>query len=718
MNRSALALKLALAGTLFTLPAGAEPTEEPIGDAKACQAKKGRWITTGRLRGCLIKGRRNGWWTVWDEAPGTEPVLRARAVMVDGELEGPSSDYHENGALSAEGEYRNGKKVGPWRAFHPGGQPRLEVTHDDAGEKHGHEMHWHANCVQALDAHWDHGKKTGHWVKRLPNNNKLEEGDYSADQRTGTWTFWHKKGPKLETGPYVDGLRHGTWTEFTFEGHRWRSVEYLEGARQTDVAKACAALGGEYDVDFEAREDGCRLEGRRVGLWTGSRPDGTVEWTTHFKDGREEGTHTDFHPGGEILRQGEYARGAPTGTHIFRSADGKTEFGRATVTDGNGEWVTYWPTGGLREQGTYADHRKHGVWQSWHANGNPEQAREWKAGRWDGETRAWFTTGELKHTGYYRDGRRFGRWVAYFTNGRIAWEGVYDGKGDRVEAWKEGFWEGGPRAEGLFTADERSGQWVEWHNNGKKKGVGPYQDGKREGEWTEWWYSGEPWRTVHYSKGVSVDPAEQTCGAVKGDWRVDPEQRVVGCNICRVDTDDDGELTITKLEQGEWRWWHPNGELEAVGEYRRGQKDGRWERFFDDGRPMMKGEWRADVKHGEWQGYYRSGNLRFSGGYRDGKEHGEWTTFHENGRPHAKGEYAAGEKTGPWVWTDATGAKQQEGSFVKGQEDGVWRTYHANGQKKSEGKFAAGERVGAWAWWRADGSAWRSAQYEKGREVR
>ncbi|MGK0360404.1 MAG: antitoxin component YwqK of YwqJK toxin-antitoxin module [Bradymonadia bacterium] len=713
-----IALAAVTLGSASALGAPPDVPPEPIATKPDCAAAKGRWVVKGRLRGCLIRGKRQGIWSVWDEVPGAEPVQRGQAALVDGQLHGPSTDYHANGQIGAEGSYTSGNKTGPWRGFHPGGQPQYEVEYDPEGEKHGAEMFWYPNCVQAIDGAWDHGKKTGHWVNRLPSNDKQDEGDWINDTRTGTWTFWHKKGPKLESGPYVDGLRHGTWTEFTFQGHQWRTVEYDKGQRQTPTAKACDVMGGEYDVDFEQREDGCAIEGRRVGLWSGYRANAGLEWTAQYKDGRMDGTRVDLHPDGAVLRAGEYAAGAPIGTHVFKSADGKVEFGSSTLTDGTGSWTEYWPTGALRLRGAWLKGDKHGVWESWRANGNPDEAREWKLGRWDGETRAWFATGELKHRGQYRDGRRTEKWTAFFTNGRVAWEGLYDKKGDRADIWKNGFWEGGPRAEGIYAKDERDGQWIEWHNNGKKKGVGPYKEGKRDGEWTEWWYSGEPWRTVHYTGGISSDPAETDCKSLRGAWRVDPEQRVVGCNVCRVANDDEGKSAIELIEQGEWRWWHPNGELEAAGEYTRGQKSGTWERFFDDGRPMMKGSWRADVKHGDWQGYYRSGNLRFSGAYADGKEDGEWTTFQSTGAVQAKGSYKAGEKSGPWAWFIGDATKSQAGSFLNGQEDGVWTTWHANGQKKSEGRFEAGARIGEWQWWRADGTPWRSAKYEKGAEVR
>ncbi|MEZ4472727.1 MAG: hypothetical protein R3F60_18465 [bacterium] len=686
------------------------PPEAAIVDAATCRAAHGKWMDGGRFTGCQARGQRQGWWSVFDEEDGRR-VMRARALLVDGLLDGPSTDYHENGEVAARGQYTRGEKSGTWQGWHPGGQDRFIESYDDQGRRQGPTRWWYANCVHAHTGGYVDDLEDGHWKRWLATGTPQEEGDYTRGVRTGTWTFWHKKGPKLESGPYVDGKRQGTWTEWTFQGHRWRTVEYVDDQRQGEAALACVAMDGSYEVDHEAREDGCMVRGRRAGLWAGYYPDGKLMWTATYDDGREQGVHTDYHPTGEVLREGRYEGGVPVGAHVFRRPDGSV-IGESALVDGTGEFKIWWANGHLRERGTYTAGLKDGVFETWFETGNPDEAVQWIRGRADGETQAWFATGEPKHRGFYKGGRRFGVWTAWYVNGQVAWEGEFDVEGSRVGDWREGHWEAVPKAAGPFAEDDRNGAWKEWHNNGKEAGEGPYLEGEKDGLWTEWWYSGEPWRTVEYKRGVSQDPAELACVERAGAWKVDYEARLVGCQTCRVKgQDEQGNDEIELLADGEWRWWHPNGQLETRAFFRRGEREGPWEQSFDDGRPMMKGAYSADEKAGDWQGWYRGGSLRFSGEYQAGVEDGAWTSFHPDGSRQASGAYHAGKKAGPWTWWSPAGDVEQTGAFADGLETGEWITRYPGGREKSKGSFVRGHRVGTWQWWREDGSPWRTETY-------
>jgi antitoxin component YwqK of YwqJK toxin-antitoxin module len=357
----------------------AAPGQPAIETAAQCKAAGGRWEGKGRFVGCLVRGQRQGYWAVYDELEGGRRVRRAWARLVGGILDGPSVDFHENGEKAAEGAYQNGKKVGLWHGWHPGGQDRFIETYDAEGRRHGKSVWWYPHCGKAHDGAFFEDVEDGPWTRWYITGDKQDEGTYARGVRTGTWTFWHPDGPKLESGPFVNGVRQGTWTEWTFQGHEWRKVEYIDDERQTEHAKACREAGGTWQVDHQTREDGCDLRGRH-GLWSGYHPKGELMWTSTYTGGIEEGTHTDFHPTGEILRQGEYKAGIPVGTHVFRKADG-TVLGEATLTEGTGLWQTWWHTGFLRERGQYVGGLKDGAWETWFEDGNPDEATVWVRGR-------------------------------------------------------------------------------------------------------------------------------------------------------------------------------------------------------------------------------------------------------------------------------------------------------------------------------------------------
>jgi len=105
-------------------------------------------------------------------------------------------------------------------------------------------------------------------------------------------------------------------------------------------------------------------------------------------------------------------------------------------------------------------------------------------------------------------------------------------------------------------------------------------------------------------------------------------------------------------KHGEWRTWHPTGQLASISHFSLGLATGEWRSYYPDGqlkaiRSFENGKehgrrevhyrkryWIEDFKHGvkhglwqEWEGEH----LRKQGEYRDGLEEGEWSEFGDAG---------------------------------------------------------------------------------------
>ncbi len=91
------------------------------------------------------------------------------------------------------------------------------------------------------------------------------------------------------------------------------------------------------------------------------------------------------------------------------------------------------------------------------------------------------------------------------------------------------------------------------------------------------------------------------------------------------------------LEQGEWRWFYPNGELRERGAYRDGRRVGTWTQWWSNGQRRSEGErvWlegaRASVREGPWRFWHPSGPLSTSGVYRAGRREGHWEASIDDG---------------------------------------------------------------------------------------
>ena len=125
---------------------------------------------------------------------------------------------------------------------------------------------------------------------------------------------------------------------------------------------------------------------------------------------------------------------------------------------------------------------------------------------------------------------------------------------------------------------------------------GTYKSGAKTGLWKYWWSSGEFWKEVQFIDGVEQSAAPLACESIEGDWAFDGEQREMGCQICQPKTYvEDG---LERL--GVWSWYHGNGKPERIANFERGQLNGQWERFFDNGQSMMVGDYEKDPS-GQWR---------------------------------------------------------------------------------------------------------------------
>ncbi len=80
--------------------------EEPFSGSVCCET-----------RGKVVKGKREGKWTIWF-ASGQ---LSAGAYYNNGELDGLYESYYGNGQLSLRGYYKKGSMVGEWGIYNEDG---------------------------------------------------------------------------------------------------------------------------------------------------------------------------------------------------------------------------------------------------------------------------------------------------------------------------------------------------------------------------------------------------------------------------------------------------------------------------------------------------------------------------------------------------------------------------------------------------------------------
>ncbi len=112
--------------------------------------------------------------------------------------ESPYTEYHNNGAISGNGDMIEERKIGPWVYYHKNGQKKSEGVYDTVLGRHNHGGDYFAI-------------KKGKWTYWHLNGNLLTEGEYdgmkeysfsyplyetpiATPKRTGTWIFYSPSG--------------------------------------------------------------------------------------------------------------------------------------------------------------------------------------------------------------------------------------------------------------------------------------------------------------------------------------------------------------------------------------------------------------------------------------------------------------------------------------------------------------------------------------------
>ena len=157
------------------------------------------------------------------------------------------------------------------------------------------------------------------------------------------------------------------------------------------------------------------------------------------------------------------------------------------------------------------------------------------------------------------------------------------------------------KSQGRYSAGEMTGEYLEWFDMGALWQHGSFEAGKSHGHWT--------W--LHPNGIVALD-AEFRQGERSGTWTYVRDSGVVEKVI--VYPNDGGpqaETTYSEngrlVSQGErfpcysignWRWWHPNGQLARMGAFdSSGDRVGTWVEFDEKGNESSRTEYAKDASN-------------------------------------------------------------------------------------------------------------------------
>ncbi len=258
-----------------------------------------------------------------------------------------------------------------------------------------------------------------------------------------------------------------------------------------------------------------------------------------------------------------------------------------------------------------------------------------------------------------------------------------------------------------FADDVKDGLTVTYYPDGKVKRTVNFINGYEEGTSREFDTQGTIITLVEYRRGLVVDRE----------------------NINRVDKKGN--------KQGRWKYFHDNGRVKLEGIFRDDKRNGYFKEYDDKGLLVDIARYINDERQQEAPeivkldvktDYYPNGKPKTVASYKGNLPEGIRRDYDTSGKVVASFIFSNGKitgegiiddegvKDGPWKEYYEDGQLRAEGLYNLGNRIGRWRFYHQTGGLEQEGNFNdQGKPEGPWKWFHENGNVFREEAYRNGK---
>lgn len=109
---------------------------------------------------------------------------------------------YADGAIQAEGYYKNDFKTGKWIHYYKNGSKESTRYYDRKGTPKGKWTYWYEDGQKWNTVVYNKGEVHGQWTYWYKNGNKWHQLSYTKGDVLGKWTFWLEDGSRNDSGRY------------------------------------------------------------------------------------------------------------------------------------------------------------------------------------------------------------------------------------------------------------------------------------------------------------------------------------------------------------------------------------------------------------------------------------------------------------------------------------------------------------------------------------
>ena len=168
----------------------------------------------------------------------------------------------------------------------------------------------------------------------------------------------------------------------------------------------------------------------------------------------------------------------------------------------------------------------------------------------------------------------------------------------------------------------------------------------------------------------------------------------------------EGEF-LNGVKHGLWQTFNRIGQPLMIGYYDKGEKNGKFEQWYDDGKKRHRelvATFVNDQYDGVYREWYENGKKSIFGTYKNGKEQGPYKEWHPNGKRALQTKYIDGVPDGIYREWHENGKKRIKITFKDGKENGLWTQWYENGKKEMKVKYVNGIPWGEAFFWFQNGA--------------
>ncbi|MBK7668112.1 MAG: hypothetical protein IPJ32_12710 [Sphingobacteriaceae bacterium] len=475
--------------------------------------------------------------------------------------------YYDNGALSSEGNMKDGKPDGYWKNYYKNGKVKTE----------GNRLNFLLDSVWKFYSEngkitksisYKEGKKDGYTCVFDTGQKIISREVFVNDIKQGVTKYYYRSGKVKQTLPYTAGKPEGISYEFNEDSVIIAIYRYKQGVLQ--------------GLERINRLDS---EGKKQGAWKEFYDDGKVKKESRFNDDVLDGyvkeydtkesltkinkyslgkeiknapelavveIFKQYYDDGTLKYEGPYADGYAVGTHYHYRQKFQCDSLLFRRDDSTEVWIRKWICRNVPVPDSAITYNEGIVIER-----GPVDSIRQKTGIWT----EYHNTGEFRAKGLCAGGNRIGEWIFYYPNGKVEQKGLYDKKGRPKGVWK----------------------W--YYENEALMREESYVNGKREGPMTDY---GEDGKIL--TKGEYFDNLQE------GIWVYEtPEYKEIGKY-----TNDEQDST--------WRsYYMPKGKPRFEGKFLNGEPEGLHTWYFENGTKMFYGTYAGGMKQGDWYFYDENG---------------------------------------------------------------------------------------------------------------